>query len=52
MVQLCDKPQKCQQNLQTPKNIHFSENPPKHTEIEIFEPLKMALAYVCMKILE
>ena len=44
-------PQKYPQNLQTPKNIYFSENP-KNIEIQNFEPKKMTRAYVCMKITE
>ena len=32
-------PKKYPQNLHTPKNIHFSENP-KNIEIQIFEPPK------------
>ena len=37
------------QNLHTPKNIYFSENPPI-IEIQNFEQKKMTRAYVCMKI--
>ena len=43
-------PQRYPQNLHTPKNIHFSENPPKILEFKNFEPQKMVRAYVCMKI--
>ena len=39
------------QNLHTPKNVYFSENPQK-IEIQNFEPKKMTRAYVCMKISE
>ena len=48
-------PPKFPQNYQTPKNIYFSEPPPpkkKNTEIQNFDPQKMTLAYVCMKISE
>ena len=30
LAQFCDDPQKNPQNLHTPKNIHFSENPQKY----------------------
>ena len=39
------------QNLHTPKNIYFSENP-QNNEIQNFEPPKMTRAYVYMKISE
>ena len=48
---ICDDPKKYPQNLHTPKNIHFSEAP-KTTEIQNFEPQKLARAYLCMKIPE
>ena len=44
-------PKKYPQNLHTPKNIYFSENP-KNIEIQIFDSKKMTRAYVCMKISE
>ena len=44
-------PKKYPQNLHTPKNIRFSENP-KNIEIQNFEPPKTTRAYVCMKISE
>ena len=44
-------PKKNPQNLHTPKNIHFSENP-NRVEIQNFEPQKITRAYVCMKISE
>ena len=44
-------PKKYPQNLHTPRNIHFSENP-QNIEIQNFEPPKMTRAYVCMKISE
>ena len=44
-------PQEYPQNLHTPQNIHFSENP-KNNEIQNFESPKMTRAYVCMKISE
>ena len=31
-------PQKYPQNLQTPKNIQFSETPPKNIDVKNFEP--------------
>ena len=30
LAQFCDDPKKHPQNLNTPKNIHFSENPQKY----------------------
>ena len=39
------------QNLHTPKDIYFSENP-KNIEIQNFGPRKMTRAYVCIKISE
>ena len=44
-------PKKYPQNLHTPKNIYFYENP-KNIEIRNFEPKKMTWAYVCTKISE
>ena len=35
-----------------PKNINFSENPPKKIEIQDFEPPKWSETTYCMKILE
>ena len=51
LAQFCDDPKKYPQNLHTPKNIHFSENP-KNIEIQNFEPKQMGRAYVCVKISE
>ena len=49
IVQLCDNPIKYPQNLHTPKIFSFRKTP-KDIEIQNFEPPKIALAYVCMKI--
>ena len=49
IVQFYDDPKRYPQNLHTPKNIQFSENPQK-IEIQNCEPLKITRAYVCMKI--
>ena len=51
IFQFCDDPQKYPQNPYTPKNLHFSKKN-KNTEIQNFEPQKIARAYDCMKISE
>ena len=45
LVQFCDEPQKYVQNIDTPNNIRFSENP-QNIEIQNFEPPKMTRTYV------
>ena len=54
IVQFCDEPKKYLKNINTPKNNPFSDPPQKKINIEIqnFEPQKMTLAYLCMKISE
>ena len=44
-------PKKISTKSSYPKNIHFSENL-EITELQKFEPQKITLAYVCMKISE
>ena len=39
LAQFCDDPKKYPQNLHTPQNNNFSENP-KNIEIQNFEPPK------------
>ena len=43
---------KYQQNIDTPKNIHFSENPQKYWNSKFWTPQKMTQAYVYQKISE
>ena len=45
-------PKKYPQNLHTPQKIYIFLNTLKNIEIQNFEPQKIALAYVCVKISE
>ena len=54
LAQFCDDPKKVSTKFSHPKQIHvfiFLKNP-KNIEIQNFEPKKMGLAYVCVKISE
>ena len=49
LAQFCNDPQKYPQNLHTPKNNNFSQNP-KNIEIQNFEPKHSPSLRMCEKI--
>ena len=39
---ICDDPKKYSQNLYTPQNIHFSENPKNETSLRMYENIRVS----------
>ena len=52
LAQFCDDPKKISTKFSYPKQIFIFLKTPKNIEIQNFEPKKMGLAYVCVKISE
>ena len=52
LAQFCDDPKKISTKSSYPKKIFIFLKTPQNIEIQNFEPQKMGLGYVCVKISE